>query len=110
VFGLEEVLGFVEDLAGRDVSLVDFLRDFVVGGVESIKTDISESLASSGIVFCFFFAGDGDKSTRSLLLESSFGDCGDASLTGDLTFGLAGDDSGVACITAFFRRAFLATR
>ena len=44
MLGLEEVFDFVEDLAGRVDPLVDFLRDFVVGGVESIKTDISESL------------------------------------------------------------------
>jgi hypothetical protein len=42
--GLEEVFDFVDDLAGPVDPLVDFLRDFVVGGVASIKTDISESL------------------------------------------------------------------
>jgi hypothetical protein len=106
--GLEEVFDFVEDLARSVYPLIDFLRDLVVGGVESIKTDMSESLWSSGADFCFFFAGDGDKSMLSLFLEFSFGDSGYVGLTGDLTFAFAGDDSGVACITAFLRRAFLA--
>lgn len=92
-------------------SLVDVFRDFVVGGVESFSTDISESLSSSAICFCFFFCGDSDKSIDSLLFDFiSFSGWGDASLAGDLTFGFTGEDSGVAWITAFFRRIFLATQ
>jgi hypothetical protein len=66
---LEALFDFAVALAGCIDSLVDFLRDFVVGGVESFRTDISESLCSSGICFCFFFSGDFNNSIDSLLFD-----------------------------------------
>lgn len=89
----EEDFGAV-GFAGLDdfVDLADFagLADLDLGGVESIRTDMSESLPSSFSVFRFFVGGEVSFSSFSLTFfgEVCFGD-----LVGDLTF--TGDDFGV---------------
>ena len=58
ILDLEVVDGLgLEALAGPIVSLDFCLRGFDVGGVASFRTDISESLSSSAVVFRLFFGG-----------------------------------------------------
>jgi hypothetical protein len=71
---------------------VGLLEDLDLGGVESIRTDMSESLALSSSVLRFFIGGEATSSSSwSLTFLGAFclGDC-----FGD--FALTGDDSGVS--------------
>ena len=66
VLDLEVVEGLgLESLVGPIGSLDFCLRGFDFGGVASFRTDISESLSSSAVVFRLFFGGH-------LSTESSF--------------------------------------
>jgi hypothetical protein len=92
--------GFVERRGSFDVF-------FFSGGVESIRTDMSESLSSTAFVFCFLFGGlPSSSGDLRLTCVSERGDV--AALATDKPFCSTGEDVGVSAITFFFRRTFFA--
>jgi hypothetical protein len=83
------------------------LEVFLLGGVESMSTDISESLSSAAVVFCFFFGGASSAGDLGVVF---FRASGEVAFLGVIGGGaLAGEDVGVSLMTFFFRFPFLAT-
>lgn len=87
-------------LAGLEglVGLEELDLDLDFGGVESIRTDMSESLLSSSSIFRFFVGGETASESLFLTLIGEVvcrGDLfSDLTFIGDETF--TGDDSGVS--------------
>ena len=86
----------------------DFLLGFESGGVESIRTDMSESDSSSSAIDFRFFLGS-DLVSTDFDVSDFWGEGRGANFAGDFSFAFAGDEGGVSCITAFFRLTFFAT-
>ena len=68
-----------------------------------MRTDMSESLSSTVIVFCFFFGGMSFSGDLDVSLVGERG-----GISGFCDLSLTGDDDGVSLITFFFRRTFFA--
>jgi hypothetical protein len=106
-----ELLGaeFSVDFCFLDAGLEDcrdsFFGFFLGGGVESMSTDISESLSSAAVGFCFFFGGTSSAGDLGVV---SFGASGEGAFLGVVVGTLAGEDVGVSLMTFFFRFPFLA--
>jgi hypothetical protein len=92
--------------AGLEGCRVSFLEVLLVGGVESMSMDISESLSSAGMVFCFFFGGASSAGDLGVVF---FCASGEVAFFGVIGGALAGEDVGVSLMTFFFRFPFLAT-
>jgi len=88
------------------VSLLIF-RDLETGGVESFRTDISESLSCCTATLRFFGGVEDDRFGELDFVVADFvkgeGGCFVGSTVSRLLC-FAGDDSGESCITAFFLR------
>jgi len=70
-----------------------------------MRTDMSESLSSTVIVFCFFFGGMSFSGDLDVSLVGERGD-----ISGFCGISLTGEDAGLSLITFFFRRAFFAAQ
>lgn len=106
-----ELLGadFSVDFCFLDPGLEDcrdsFLGFFLGGGVESMSTDISESLSSAAVGFCFFFGGASSVGDLGVVIV---GASGEGAFLGVVGGTLAGEDVGELLMTFFFRFPFLA--